>query len=99
MKSNYDLLSSFAYGTLVSNPLEVHNYLKSKNIECRPLICGSMGRQPFWIKKFGVTKLQVADQIHDFGIYLPIHANLNNSNIKYVCDQFKKVAKPYNLAT
>jgi CDP-6-deoxy-D-xylo-4-hexulose-3-dehydrase len=93
-ESKYSELSSFAYGTIVENRMEVFNHLKKNNIEVRPLICGSMGKQPFWIKKYGHTPLEVADVIHDYGLYLPNHLYLNEEKIKFVCDKFKEVAVP-----
>ena len=75
-KSNTDILSSFAFGTFAQNRLQVSHHLKSHKIECRPLVCGSMGRQPFWIKKYGEMHMPNADKIHDFGLYLPNHDKL-----------------------
>ena len=49
-KSNTEFVSAFAYGTLVENPEEVWLSLKNNGVESRPLICGSMGLQPFWKK-------------------------------------------------
>ena len=92
--SEFDQLSSFAFGTIVENRMEVFQHLKENNIEVRPLICGSMGKQPFWIKKYGHTPLEVADIIHEYGLYLPNHLYLSEDDIKYVCDKFKEVAIP-----
>ncbi|NBN95064.1 MAG: aminotransferase class I/II-fold pyridoxal phosphate-dependent enzyme, partial [Verrucomicrobia bacterium] len=52
-------VSSFSFGTYAKNRLEVSKHLLAQGVECRPLVCGSMGRQPFWIKKHGVTHLPV----------------------------------------
>ncbi len=93
-ESEYSELSSFAYGTIVENREEVFNHLKANDIEVRPLICGSMGKQPFWIKKYGQTSLEVADIVHDFGLYLPNHLYLDEEKIKFVCEKFKEVAIP-----
>lgn len=93
-ESQFNHLSSFAYGTLVENRKEVFNHLKKNNIEVRPLICGNMGKQPFWIKKFGYKPLKVADIIHDYGLYLPNHLYINEEKIKFVTDKFKEVAIP-----
>lgn len=93
-QSEFDELSSFAFGTIVENRIEVFNHLKKNNIEVRPLICGSMGKQPFWIKKYGHTPLEVADLVHDYGLYLPNHLYLDESKIKFVTDKFKEVAIP-----
>lgn len=93
-KSNTSILSSFAYGTFAQNRLEVSHHLKSHKIECRPLVCGSMGRQPFWIKKYGEMHLPNADKIHDFGLYLPNHDKITEEEIHFVSEKFKEVAIP-----
>jgi CDP-6-deoxy-D-xylo-4-hexulose-3-dehydrase len=93
-ESQFNELSSFAYGTLVENREEVFNHLKNNNIEVRPLICGSMGKQPFWIKKFGYMPLKVADIVHDYGLYFPNHLYIDEEKIKYITDKFKEVAIP-----
>ena len=92
--SNSNRISSFAYGTLVANRLETFEHLKQNDIECRPLICGNIGRHPFWIEKFGECRLMNADLIHDYGIYLPNHANLSEEDVCHVSKIFKEVAEP-----
>lgn len=93
--SNTDLISSFGYGTLVKNRTQVFKVLKKNKIESRPLICGNIGLQPVWLKKYKKQKnLQNADLIHNHGIYLPNHYNLRNKDIKFICKIFKKVAIP-----
>jgi CDP-6-deoxy-D-xylo-4-hexulose-3-dehydrase len=87
-------VSSFSFGTYAKNRLEVSKHLLAQGVECRPLVCGSMGRQPFWIKKYGVTHLPVADKVHDFGLYLPNHANITPEDIAYVAKHFREVAQP-----
>ncbi len=96
-KSTADFLSNFAYGTLVENRSEVARHLKTNGIETRPLICGSMGLQPFWIKKHGVCHLKNADVVHNFGLYLPNHANLTKDRINYVAGIFSEIAVPKSL--
>ena len=95
-RSNTDFISSFAYGTLVDNPEEVWNYLRNENIESRPLICGSMGLQPFWeIFNKNKSNFKYSNHIHFNGIYLPINADLSENDILLVCNKFKNIAKPY----
>jgi CDP-6-deoxy-D-xylo-4-hexulose-3-dehydrase len=94
-KSETSIVSNFGYGTLVNNRLEVSKTLIENNIECRPLICGNIAKQPIWLKNYGYTKdLPNADIVHDFGIYLPNHANLNAKQINHISTIFKKIAKP-----
>jgi len=93
--SRLDLLSSFGYATFVKNRLEVYKYLKSKKIQCRPLICGNIAQQPFWKKNFfRQKKLVNAPFVHRYGLYLPNHANLNRLDIDYISKCFKRLAKP-----
>ena len=87
-------VSSFAYGTLVTSPLEVGSHLKCNNVESRPLICGNIGRHPFWVSEQGLSRNKNADFVHDFGIYLPNHHLLSADEINRVCDLFLEVAEP-----
>jgi CDP-6-deoxy-D-xylo-4-hexulose-3-dehydrase len=96
-ESSYEQLSSFAFGLIVKNRSEVFQALKENNIEVRPLICGSMGRQPFWIKKYGKVNLPVADIIHDNGLYLPNHLYLSKFDIDSIADIVNNTAIPLYL--
>lgn len=91
--SQTEFLSSFAFGVLVENRLEVYKHLSSKGIETRPLICGNLGRHPFWMNKNGELSLPNADVVHNYGLYLPNHCYLTESDIFHVCDTFLEVAK------
>ncbi len=97
-QSSTDFISSFAYATLVQNPEEVWNHLRIHNIESRPLIAGSMAKQPFWdMYSKGNSSFRYADQIHSFGMYLPVNADMTESDVLRVCDEFKTVAKAYKF--
>ena len=53
-----------------------------------------MGLQPFWtIQNKKESNFKIADQIHYKGIYLPINADLNEEDILFVCEKFKKLLK------
>ncbi|WP_282052823.1 DegT/DnrJ/EryC1/StrS family aminotransferase [Phaeobacter inhibens] len=95
--SETDLLSSFAYGTLVENRMDVFEHLRAQQIECRPLICGNIARHPFWIRHYGREILPNADLIHDYGIYLPNHHNLSTADVLSVAGTFKAVAQPKTM--
>ncbi|KUP93434.1 DegT/DnrJ/EryC1/StrS family aminotransferase [Tritonibacter horizontis] len=96
-KSDAGLLSSFAYGTLVENRMEVYAHLKAQQIECRPLICGNIARHPFWTRRYGEQVLPNADLIHEFGIYLPNHHNLRTADVERVTSAFNSVARPKGM--
>lgn len=98
--SQLDLLSSFGYATFIKNRTEVFKYLKSHKIQSRPLICGNMGQQPFYKKKFAKQKLLMnASFVNKHGIYLPNHASLEPKNLDYIIKHFKSVAKPIFFKT
>ena len=91
------LVSEFAFGTLVDDPPGTAERLRTAGVESRPLICGNIGRHPFWTNRFGTTPLAIADQVHDHGMYLPIHASMSSEQVSYVTDVFLSVAEPYEL--
>jgi CDP-4-dehydro-6-deoxyglucose reductase, E1 len=94
-ESDYLVLSSFAYGTAVKNRSEVARELEKVGIESRPLICGNLARHPFWLKKNLPLDLPIADFVHDYGMYLPNHASLNQEDVERVIEVFTQVAKPH----
>lgn len=93
-ESQTDLLSSFAYGTLVANRVELAEAMSAAQIECRPLICGNIARHPFWTRVYGPQALPNADLVHDYGIYLPNHHNLQEDDISRVADVMRAAARP-----
>lgn len=95
--SDAKIVSNFGYAIMVKNRQEVFNYLKKNKIETRPLICGNMGQQPFWLKKYKRPKLPNAEKIHKHGLYLPNHENLNQKQVKYICDKVKIKALSYDF--
>ena len=96
-KSEAKIISNFGYALMVKNRSEVFNFLKKNKIETRPLICGNMGQQPFWIKKYKRPILPNAEKVHKFGLYLPNHENLTAKQVKFICDKVKIIAKPFNF--
>ena len=79
----------------MKNRLEVFKYLRSKNIQSRPLICGNMNRQPF-VKKKKLAKVNLMNSefVDTHGLYLPNHANLTFKDVDFICKTFLKIAKP-----
>jgi dTDP-4-amino-4,6-dideoxygalactose transaminase len=59
--------------------------LVEKNIECRPLICGSMGTQPFFISRYGRKEAINANHIDECGIYVPNHPKMGREEIELIC--------------
>jgi CDP-6-deoxy-D-xylo-4-hexulose-3-dehydrase len=94
--SKTQVLSSFAFGTAVKNRSEVADVLRSEGIESRPLICGNLARHPFWLKSNPPSDLPIADFVHDFGMYLPNHAELTQTDVEKVIKVFSSIAIPYS---
>ena len=84
-------VSNFAYPII--HPLKsklVESLLKA-GIECRPLICGSMSRQPFYYKKYGFKMYPFSDIIHDYGLYLPNNPDMTDTEIEYVAHMVNEI--------
>jgi CDP-6-deoxy-D-xylo-4-hexulose-3-dehydrase len=82
---DHETVSNFAYPVIVDNPALVAKRLQDSGIESRPLICGSISRQPFWYERFGNAPLPNADRIHDYGMYLPNNPDMTPEEIEEVC--------------
>lgn len=79
-------VSSLAFGIITDKKNHIVKNLLKNEIECRPLICGSMGQQPFWIKQYGRISFPVADKVHYQGLYVPINQDLTTIEIDFICD-------------
>ena len=89
-KNEHAFISNFAYGILNENKKAIVQNLFENGIECRPLICGSIGRQPFWTKTFGVTELPFADKVHFNGFYVPNNDELTPEEIDFISETIIK---------
>ncbi|OUX54491.1 MAG: hypothetical protein CBE47_00665 [Pelagibacteraceae bacterium TMED287] len=88
-KVQYDLndfTSNFAYPIIHPNRESIVELLIKNGIETRPMICGSMGTQPFYVKKYGRLELPNVTEIDKYGFYVPNHPRLKPEEIEYVCD-------------
>ena len=74
-------ISNFAYPVISKNRDLIIKKLQEANIEVRPMICGSMGSQPFYVKEFGTKVLPNASIIDKYGFYIPNHPNLSKGDI------------------
>ena len=74
-------VSPLAFGFVSNNRKKIVENLRNNNIECRPLICGSIHRHPFW-KKSGEYKN--ANILHEQGMYVPVHHNMKKEDAQLV---------------
>jgi len=84
-------ISNFAYPIIHPSVDRIAKDLKKNDIECRPLICGSMGEQPYWIDLYGKQMFNNASLIHNFGIYVPNNHALKEVEILQICDIVNKI--------
>ena len=86
---NGSYTASFCIPVIASSEEEkqkIVSALIENNVECRPLICGSMGTQPFYIKKYGRVELPNVSKIDKCGMYIPNHPKLTEEEINRMCD-------------
>ena len=79
-------ISNFAYPIIHPLKNKIVEQLQKYNVECRPLICGSMSRQPFFYNLYGTKKYSFSDLIHDYGLYLPNNPDITENEIQYICN-------------
>lgn len=87
-----DFISNFAYPVVSTNRNEMVKQLKELGVETRPLIAGSISKQPFYVKKYGSVVMDNADFIHKYGFYLPNHQNLNYDDIIKITDIINEIS-------
>jgi len=95
--NNHQKVSNFAYPVIDKNINVIVEKLFENNIETRPLICGSMGKQPYWIERYGDTNLKNANLINEFGIYLPNNPYMTDENVFEVVEIINKYSKGISL--
>jgi CDP-4-dehydro-6-deoxyglucose reductase, E1 len=86
ISTSHRYVSNFAFPVISPNRDKIVNKLIENDIETRPLICGSLGRQPFWIKRYGELRLTNADMVNDMGFYLPNNPDLTKKEISQVSE-------------
>jgi CDP-6-deoxy-D-xylo-4-hexulose-3-dehydrase len=82
-------VSNFSFPIVTKNIDKLINELVKNNIECRPLICGSINEHPFWYERYGKQQLPNSKIIHEYGLYLP-------NNHQMTDDEMNKVIKIVN---
>jgi CDP-6-deoxy-D-xylo-4-hexulose-3-dehydrase len=89
--SEDNFISAFAYPFVNKNIKKLVPLLQDKNIDCRPLICGSMGNQPMYKMLYGKKSFDNCDIIDEYGIYLPCHDKLSEEDIIYVSEVINSI--------
>lgn len=77
-------ISNFSFPIITKNIKNLSNSLILNDIECRPLICGSINEHPFWYERYGKSVLPNSKLVHDYGIYIPNNHQMSNDEIDKV---------------
>lgn len=85
------LVSNFAFPLLHPRREQVVELLEEHGVEVRPLICGSLGNQPFFVDRYGQIDLPNASTVDRLGCYLPNHHHLSDGDIEQVCELVNSV--------
>ena len=83
-------ISNFAYPIIHPNIKTIVKDLTKNNVDCRPLVCGSIGNQPYWIKKYGKQSFEFADIVDKYGLYVPNNPDLTLKEVEFICDIINK---------
>jgi len=83
-------ISNFAYPVITKDRDKIIKKLQDVNIEVRPMICGSMGTQPFYVKRFGKKELPNVSMIDRYGFYIPNHPELTRKQINKIVNIIKE---------
>ena len=79
-------ISNFAYPVIHPNRDKIVKVLQENNVEVRPMICGSMGTQPFYVKKYGRLELPNVSVVDKYGFYVPNNPKLTTDEISFICN-------------
>ena len=86
-----DFVSSFCYPIILQERDKCIAELKANDINCRPLIAGSLTRSPMW-KNFGGMEVNNpnAETVHEYGFYVPNHQGMSDQEVEQICNIIKK---------
>ena len=86
-------ISNFAYPIIHKYRDVIIQKLQKAEVEVRPMICGSMGTQPFYAKNYGRKSLPNASIIDKYGFYIPNHPGLKKQDILKITSIIKDVVE------
>lgn len=87
--SKMDFISNFAYPLICKDKETLNEYIKKfSNVEIRPIVGGSMTKQPFFEES--KHPCPNAEMVHERGFYIPNNPYLNEEEINYICKILNK---------
>ena len=80
-------VSNFGMPIISKKRNQIVQGLEKNGIQCRPLVCGSLGKQPMWKRYNGSnSNFDLADQANKNGIYVPNHSKITLNDVYYIWD-------------
>jgi CDP-6-deoxy-D-xylo-4-hexulose-3-dehydrase len=96
--SDSTFTSAFAYPVIFDTEKQLEKAIElmsEHNIECRPLISGSMPDQPIMWSEMEVhdnrREYKAVDQVDKYGMYLPCHPDMKDIDVIMICELVKQV--------
>jgi CDP-6-deoxy-D-xylo-4-hexulose-3-dehydrase len=83
---NGSFVSNFSFPIITKNITKLVEELTDNDIECRPLICGSINEHPFWYERYGHSDLPKSKKVHEYGIYLPNNHEMTEEELNKVIE-------------
>ncbi len=81
-----DFISNFAYPVIAENRESIVNALLENGVECRPLICGSMGKQPMYTNLYGAKSFTNSEKVDKNGFYVPNNPFMGEEEVINICN-------------
>ena len=85
-----DFTSNFAYPVIHPNRDKIVEQLQRGGVEVRPMICGSMGTQQFYVKEYGRLELPKVTEIDRYGFYVPNNPHITDGEIVHISNIINK---------
>ena len=77
------IISNMGYPIISKNKNKIIKNLEKNKIECRPIVSGTLKKQPFFRNhSLNKNKLANSEKVHKYGFYLPNHFFIAESDIE-----------------
>jgi len=77
-------VSNFSFPIITKNITKLVEELTNNDIECRPLICGSINEHPFWYERYGHSDLPISKRVHEYGLYVPNNHEMTEEELNKI---------------
>ena len=77
-------VSNFSFPIITKNIIKLVEELTNNDIECRPLICGSINEHPFWYERYGHSDLPISKRVHEYGLYIPNNHEMTEEELNKI---------------